>query len=220
MTTTEIDLPDLATAPLSVLLRTATRPAHDVAEHQHFVTALMRGELSTAAYADLAGQHLAIYDALEDAGRRVRSQPGGADIVIDHLERVPAIEADLAHLLGADWRTAVRTLPATARYAGHLRAVDSVAAFAAHAYVRYLGDLSGGQAIKAILQRAYHLPDAAVQFYTFSEVPKPKLFKDSYRARLDSLPLDDAGRVHAVAEAQVAFQLTTDVFAELGAVHR
>lgn len=209
------------TEPLSATLRAATRTAHETAETRPFITALMRGELTPAAYADLAAQHLAVYAALEAAGPAVRSLPGGADIVIDHLERVPAIEADLAHLLGPGWREQARTLPATERYATHLRAVapTSVAAFAAHAYVRYLGDLSGGQAIKAILQRSYGLPDEAVGFYTFAAVPKPKLFKDEYRALLDALPLDEGDRAVAVAEARLAFELTTDLFTELGAAH-
>ena len=211
----------LATEPLSATLRAATRTEHEVAETRPFITALMRGQLTTAAYADLAAQHLAVYAALEAAGPAVRRLPGGADIVIDHLERVPAIEADLAHLLGPAWRGQVRVLPATERYATHLRTVApaSVAAFAAHAYVRYLGDLSGGQAIRAILQRSYGLPDEAVAFYTFAAVPKPKLFKDEYRARLDALPLDAAGRAVAVTEAKLAFELTTDLFTELGAAH-
>ena len=210
----------LGADPLSAVLRAATRSAHEDAEQRPFIVALMRGELGTAAYADLAAQHLAIYAALEGAGRRVRDLPGGS-IVIDHLERVPAIEADLAHLHGPAWRQSVRVLPATERYASRLRAVapTSVAAYAAHAYVRYLGDLSGGQAIKAILQRSYGLPDEAVGFYTFAAVPKPKVFKDEYRALLDALPLDEPGRALAVTEAKTAFELTTHVFAELGAAH-
>lgn len=211
----------LGTEPLSAALRAATRAEHEIAETRPFIVALMRGELTTAAYADLAAQHLAIYEALEAAGPAVRALPGGAALVIDHLERVPSIEADLAHLLGPAWRAEVRVLPATERYAAHLRAVApaSVAAFAAHAYVRYLGDLSGGQAIKAILQRSYGLPAEAVRFYTFDAVPKPKVFKDEYRALLDALPLDDAGLALAVTEAKLAFEFTTDLFTQLGAVH-
>lgn len=58
-----------------------------------------------------------------------------------------------------------------------------------------------------------------MSFYSFPAIPKPKLFKDEYRARLDALPFDAAERARVAAEAQVAFDLNTAVFSELGAVH-
>ena len=47
----------------------------------------------------------------------------------------------------------------------------------------------------------------------------PPKSKDEYRALLDALPLDDAGRATAVAEAQEAFRLNRALFAELGQLH-
>ena len=47
----------------------------------------------------------------------------------------------------------------------------------AHAYVRYLGDLSGGQTIRHILAKAYGLDEAAgtgVSFYAFKELRSAK----------------------------------------------
>lgn len=47
----------------------------------------------------------------------------------------------------------------------------------AHAYVRYLGDLSGGQTIRHILAKAYDLDEAAgtgVAFYAFKELRSAK----------------------------------------------
>jgi len=206
--------------PLSVRLREGTRAEHSQAESEGFVERLLAGRLGVAAYADLAAQQLAIYGALEQASARLRADARGATLVFDELTRVPAIERDLAHLLGPGWRDVVRVLPATERYVARLHAVgDDLPRYAAHAYTRYLGDLSGGQIIKRMLERHYGLDGAGLEFYTFDEIPKAKPFKDLYRERLDGLALDEVETGAAVAEAQEAFRLNRAMFVELGLAH-
>ncbi len=207
--------------PLSLLLRTSTREAHTRVETMGFVESLMGGALGVPAYADLAAQQYAIYTALEESDPYVAADPAGATMVVDGLARVPAIEQDLAHLLGAGWRDQIRILPATETYAAHLREVTRswLGGYVAHAYTRYLGDLSGGLAIKAMLKRHYDVPDAGLNFYTFPSIPKPKVFKDEYRALMDALPFDEAERRRVADEAAVAFDLNTAMFAQLGAIH-
>ncbi len=210
-----------ADAPLSVLLREGTRAEHEAAEGSPFVEELLGGRLTVAAYTDLALQLHAVYAALEEVAEDVRRTPAGAGVVFDELHRVPALEADLAHLLGPGWRERATPLPATAAYADRVRAVGADAgAYVAHAYTRYLGDLSGGQVIGRMVQRHYGVADAGVGFYAFPAVPKPKPFKDLYRARVDALPLDDAGREAVVAEARLAFRHNRTLFAALGERHR
>lgn len=229
--TTTVDAPALpladasASAPLSALLRVGTREEHSAAETMGFIETLMSGGYGAhgrAAYTSLAVQQHAIYRALEEAGARVAATPEGAaaGIVLPALTRTPQIEADLASLVGEDWASQITYLPATQRYVERLLAsAASLASYAAHAYTRYLGDLSGGQVIKVMLQRHYGLGDDCVQFYTFTDIAKPKVFKDEYRALLDALPLDEDGRAAAVAEAQEAFRLNRALFAELGRIH-
>ncbi len=65
--------------------------------------------------------------------------------------------------------------------------------YVAHHYTRYLGDLSGGQAIGRILDRDFDLGGRGISFYSFESVPKPKPYKDAYRARLDALGTTPAG---------------------------
>ena len=86
----------------------------------------------------------------------------------------------------------------------------------AHHYTRYLGDLSGGQAIGRVLARAYELEQPeGVRFYDFEDIPKPKPYKDAYRARLDALPLGEDDKAAVLAEVKVAFDLNGALFAEL-----
>ena len=216
-----VGVPAPGPAPLSLALREGTREQHARAEGMEFIDALVGGRLGRDAYTALAVQQLAIYTALEGAGEQLRAAGDDHGLVFDELTRVPAIEQDLAFLLGTGWRDDVAFVPATRAYAERLAGCGAdVATYAAHAYTRYLGDLSGGQVVKRMVQRHYGLPDEAVSFYDFPEIHKLKPFKDVYRERLDALPLDEAQRAAVVAEAQVAFSLNQAMFAELGEVHR
>ena len=207
-------------APLSTRLREGTRAEHSQAESEGFVERLLAGRLDVAAYADLAAQQHAVYTALEQASERMRDDVRGQALVFEELTRVPAIERDLTHLYGAGWRDVARVLPATERYVARLRTVGAdVACYAAHAYTRYLGDLSGGQVIQRMMQRHYGLTTAGLEFYDFPQIPKAKPFKDVYRERLDGLDLDDTEVDLAVSEAQEAFRLNRAMFVELGVVH-
>ncbi len=85
----------------------------------------------------------------------------------------------------------------------------------AHHYTRYLGDLSGGQAIGRILERSFELDGQGLEFYEFPVRPKP--YKDAYRDRLDGLGLDDDEIDRVVDEVKLAFALNQRVFDELAA---
>lgn len=219
--TTMTESPETTT--LSAALRSGTRAEHEQAETMRFVEDLMSGRFGdrgATAYADLAVQLHAIYRTLEASGERVRTQEAGSAIVFDELTRTPAIEADLEFLLGPEWRAAARVLPATERYVARLeQSGDWVGGYAAHAYTRYLGDLSGGQVIKVMMQRHYGFGEDGLSFYTFAQIPKPKVFKDAYRDAIDRLPLSAGERERVVAEARRAFRFNQDVFAELGELH-
>jgi heme oxygenase len=207
-------------APLSTLLREGTRGEHEAAEGSRFVEHLLGGELTVAAYVDLARQLLPVYVALEEVAEEVRRTPTGASVVFDELRRVPALEADLAHLLGPDWRSRTAALPDSLAYADRIRSGSGdVGAYVAHSYTRYLGDLSGGQVIGRMVQRHYGVADEGVGFYAFAEVPKPKPFKDLYRSRVDALDLTAGQREAVVEEARVAFRHNRALFAALGAAH-
>jgi heme oxygenase len=215
-----VSLPVEEELPLSALLRDGTRADHAAAETELFIEQLMSGALTRAAYADLAAQQLAVYEALEAASTDLRTDDRSAILVFDELARVPAIERDLAFLYGPSWREEIRILPATQEYADRIREVGgSLPHYAAHAYTRYLGDLSGGQIIKRMMERHYGLADGGLAFYTFPDIPKVKTFKDAYRDRLDELALGPDEVAMTVSEAQLAFRLNRAVFSALAEVH-
>ena len=204
----------------STRLRRATMAEHRETETRGFVSRLLAGSVPLDGFVSLTAQYLAVYRELEAAAELMRTRYGIAAAFADPaLTRVPSLEADLAHLHGPGWESSVTVLDSTRAYAARLRelAATSPTHFIAHHYVRYLGDLSGGQMIGRTLAGVYRLSDAGTSFYRFERIPDPRAYKIAYRARLDALDLPENQAAELVAEAQRAFRHNGDVFAELGA---
>ncbi|ANS79695.1 Heme oxygenase [Serinicoccus hydrothermalis] len=211
------------TAPLSQALREATASAHTSAERSAFVTELVEGRACAAAFTALATQHLLVYRALEDVLRtHYADHPLLAPLDDRRLDRVPSLVHDLEVLVGPDHevRLADGRLPicvATSAYATTLRERHTPEMVLANHYVRYLGDLSGGQVVARLVHRHYGVPLEGLTFYTFAGIERPKVYKDRYRDRLDRLRLTDAQREAVLAAAVESFRLNEAVFADLSA---
>lgn len=206
----------------STRLRRATMVEHREAETRSFISRLMAGDVPMAGFVAITFQYLAIYRELEAAAARMRASAGAGAVFADPaLTRVPALEADLAQLCGAEWESAVTVLDSTRDYADRLRelAATSPAHFIAHHYVRYLGDLSGGQMIGRALSKHYGLGEAGTSFYRFEQIPDPRAYKIAYRERLNALHLDDTQAAVMIDEAQRAFRCNAAVFVELGTLY-
>ncbi|PQP23663.1 heme oxygenase (biliverdin-producing) [Rhodococcus opacus] len=218
-TLNEADAADRRTVGFAERIKTGTDAAHRETEQSRFVGALLAGELTPDGYAELLAQTYLVYRELEDAGRTHTGNPVASPFLHDELLRVPSLEADLEFLRGPSWRETVSALPATTRYVERLREVayEWPAGFVAHHYIRYMGDLSGGQIIRRMLERAYGYTTDGLQFYIFDEIPKPKVFKDTYRAKLDAVPLTPADQQRVIDEVNLAYRLNGDLFAALEA---
>ncbi|WP_047870426.1 heme oxygenase (biliverdin-producing) [Nocardiopsis sp. RV163] len=209
------------TGPFSERLRAATWSDHRAAEDHGFTRALMDGTLPLDGYTGMVAQHYFAYVALEETGRRLAEDPVAGRFHYPELERVPALVRDLEHLLGADWRGRIAPTPATRTYAARIEQMaDHPEGFVAHHHTRYMGDVSGGQFIRRAAASTYGLTDAAgVSFYVFDALGSLPRFRTGYRERLDSLDLDEAAAARLVAETRLAYQLNTEVFADLGRMY-
>ncbi|QQE49987.1 biliverdin-producing heme oxygenase [Corynebacterium urealyticum] len=206
--------------PLSAALRDATAAVHARAENSSFMQRLLSGQLTEAAAADLAGQLWFVYDALENAARSVANSPVAGAVADPRLERRDALEADLELFIGEDWREKVQALPATAAYVARLEEIaGKPVEVVAHHYVRYLGDISGGQVIAAMLRSHYGIPAGALNFYDFSAIGKIPPYRNGYRERVDGLALNNDQRATLLTEAEKAFNFNTAIFAELAERH-
>ncbi|ANF32461.1 heme oxygenase [Leifsonia xyli] len=203
--------------PFSQALRERTRGVHQESEGAVFMQDLMSGNGSRDDYIALLSQHYFIYEALEEAADRMGADPVASLFITPALTRLPAIEADLEFLNGEDWRERIAPLPSTVRYTARIREIGSTwpGGFVAHHYTRYLGDLSGGQIIRTLLQRAYGFETNGVGFYLFADIAKPKLFKDTYRSQLDAVDWTEEERDRVIDEVGLAFRFNTELFDDL-----
>ncbi|MFE3052956.1 heme oxygenase (biliverdin-producing) [Nocardia sp. NPDC059239] len=207
--------------PFSTLIRTATEQQHNEAEHSTFMRDMLGGQLGVEAFYRYTAQLWFVYAALEKHSAALASDPVAGPFVKPELARLAALEADLAHLGGANWRDELTALPATAAYAARIEecAGDWSAGYVVHHYTRYLGDLSGGQVIRGTAEKLWNLPKKGdgVRFYVFEDIANPAAFKRDYREALDQLPLDGPEVDRVLDEARLAFTMNTDLFRELGA---
>ncbi len=206
---------------LAQRLREGTRTLHSAAERAGVMPAMLRGELPARGFWQLQRNLLLVYQALEAGLARHDTHPLLALLPLGPLARCAALQADLAAGAGPDWSTVLPPAGAAATaYADRLQALagHQPSALAAHAYVRYLGDLAGGQALRRVAQQAYGLHgDAGTRFFDFGPPAEVARLGQGLRIALDSLPLDDTAQQALVAEAQWAFAQHVRLFDELAA---
>lgn len=205
---------------LAQRLRDDTQPLHSRAERAGVMPALLRGALPAPAFHQLQRNLLVIYAALEPALLAHAQHPALAPLHQPGLARSALLAADLAVLHGPGWAAALPVLPAAQAYADRLHhlARAQPALLAAHAYLRYLGDLSGGQALGRVVRRAYGLVGRAGSgFFDFGPPDQVQRRVRQFRAALDALPLDSATAQTLVAEAQWGFAQHARLFDELAA---
>jgi heme oxygenase (biliverdin-producing, ferredoxin) len=203
--------------PFSTALRERSSGAHSGSESAGFMADLLKGEGTREDYVALVAQHWFIYEALEGAADRMRRDPVASVFISDKLTRLPALEADLAFLIGDDWTQRITPLPTTERYVARIRQVGATWAggFVAHHYTRYLGDLSGGLFIGKLMARRFGFETNGIGFYIFGDIADPKAFKDVYREQLDAAPWDEAEKQRVIDEVLLAYRFNTELFDDL-----
>jgi heme oxygenase len=212
-----------APAGLAARLKSATRELHGRAERAGVMADLLQGRIGRPGYGALLCSLHALYEALEAALDAHADSPFVEPLRHGELRRTPAIESDLAALFGERWRGDLAPAPAAAAYAGRLRRIAAtggaeVPLLAAHAYVRYLGDLHGGQILARTLRARFDLAgDAGLQFYAFGPAARVARLRQGLRAALDALPLTPACADAVADEARDAFARHVLLFEQLAA---
>jgi len=205
--------------PFSQALRERTWSSHGDSEGAGFMSDLMTGKGTREDYIALVAQHYFIYAALEAAAAAMKDDEVAARFIHPQLTRLPAIEEDLRFLIGDDWIEQIEPLPTTQRYVTRINEVAATWAggFIAHHYTRYLGDLSGGQVIRKLMQRQFGFETNGVGFYFFGEIASPKQFKETYRDELDAVGWSPEERDRVIDEVLIAYRFNTELFEDLSA---
>jgi heme oxygenase len=215
--TTSQSSPSTASTRGARALRDATLDVHRQAEDEPFIASLMVGRRSAADFARLTAQLRPVYAALEPAVAAMRSRGLLAELFDPRLDRLPAIDHDLATLASGTDAPAAGPLSSTRAYTDRIRRVaGSEPRLLAHHYVRYLGDLSGGQIIATLMRKHYGVADDALTFYAFDGLASKGGFKTTYRRLLDELLADPAFYAEMLDETRRAYEANRRIFAELG----
>lgn len=206
---------------LAERLRADTRGLHTLAERAGIMPALLRGQLDRRSYCALLRNLHPIYAALESSLARHAAHAIVGPVVFPALFRLAALADDLTLLHGDGWADDLPLQPAAAAYALRLRDIDatSPALLVAHAYVRSLGDLSGGQLLRGIVAKSLGLGnDQGTRFYAFGSAADVSQHLHAFRAALNALPADRACVEAIVAEARSAFERHAVLFEQLAAL--
>jgi heme oxygenase (biliverdin-producing, ferredoxin) len=212
-----MNLDNAAPAGLAQQLKAATAAMHHRAERSTFMARLLRGDIDRAHYAVLLHNLRALYAALEAALLRHADHPAVAPVALPALWRSRAIAADL-HFLQAGPPPPLA--PAMQYYVQRLQSLQDCkpALLAAHAYVRYLGDLNGGQALRRIVARSLALPgNDGMRFYDFGGGDAVLRLTQRFREGLAAVALHWPDPRPLLDEAVDAFERHCRLFEELGA---
>ena len=202
---------------ISKQLKDGTKQSHSAAENTKFVASFLRGVLNPEEYRKLLANFYFVYSTMEE---KIQDTTDSMvkQIRSESLERKDAIESDLEYYYGPQWKDQITPTDACNTYCFRINEVAEQDPYLliAHHYTRYIGDLSGGQILKQIVQRVLKPPvGKGLNFYEFPFIQDAKEFKSNYRSVLDNLDLDQSEINNLIAEANYAFRLNMYMFDEI-----
>ena len=196
-------------------LKIGTKKSHSAAENTTFVASFLRGVVSKESYKKLVSDLYFVYSAMEEEVEKLKDHPIIGQLQLSDLNRVNALEQDLRFFYGPIWRSLITPSEACNQYVNRIREVakNEPELLVGHHYTRYLGDLSGGQILKGIAEKAMELGDGqGLKFYDFEKIEDPKAYKAGYRGILDGLPITEHQANAIIVEANYAFRLNMYMF--------
>nr|QCI09045.1 Heme oxygenase [Inkyuleea mariana] len=203
---------------LAQQLREGTTKSHSMAENVSFVKSFLGGVVDKKSYRKLVANLFFVYTAIEEEIDKNKEHIAIKSIYFPELHRKLSLSEDLEYYYGSNWVEQIQPSLATQIYVKRIHDIGSnqPELLIAHAYTRYMGDLSGGQILKKIAQNAMNLTDNdGTSFYNFTSIKDDKSFKDMYRNALDNIPISNEQIIQIIAEANIAFNLNMKMFQEL-----
>jgi heme oxygenase len=206
------------TSNLATQLREGTSKSHTMAENVNFIKSFLGGVIDKSSYVEMLSKLFFVYEAIEKAMEENKDHEYIKPIYFPELNRTESLKEDLNFHYGENWLDNTTPSSATLDYVNRINQIskEKPELLVAHAYTRYLGDLSGGQILKKIAQRGMGLEGSkGLAFYEFNEINDESQFKTNYKAALDSLPIKENEAPLIIAEANIAFTLNMNIFSEL-----
>jgi len=196
-------------------IKEGTKKSHSAAENTSFVKSFLRGVVNKQSYRGLISDFYFVYSALEEEVTKLKDHPVVGSLDLPELRRKISLEMDVRYYYGPIWRSLIKPSEACERYVNRIREVakNEPELLVGHHYTRYLGDLSGGQILKGIAEKAMELGDGeGLKFYEFQNIEDSKIYKQGYREKLNNLPIDQHQADAIIVEANYAFRLNMHMF--------
>ena len=202
-------------------LKESTMKAHHKAEQSQFMKQLFQGKCSHQSYLIYLWALKEIYQTLEAEMEDLKDHDYIQKIYLPELFRLHSLEEDLAQW-GFDENTEIppQVRQAVDNYCSRLKNLAKSAPYllTAHAYVRYLGDLSGGQMLGKVLPKNFQR-ETGFAFYDFSHLDAQEA-KTDYRRRLDELGDRSEEKAKGICEEAIhSFVLNSQLFSSLDSVN-
>jgi heme oxygenase len=125
-------------------LRDLTAPKHKEIEDMPFTQYMMSGKITEEDYAKYLFQMIQVYGAIEEVASNLN--------ILDDLPDLPryyCLKHDYEELVGTNIEHSI--LPAAKEYADYIKGLNDPKKVLSHMYVRYMGDMAGGQMIKKLV---------------------------------------------------------------------
>jgi heme oxygenase len=198
---------------LTERLQAETAAIHKETENHPALQAMVRGTIPASVYVGMLQRLLPAYTALEGGLQRHGDHPEVGPFNDRALFRTASLQTDIA----AFQASAVIESPAAEAYAMRIATLskDNPLLLIAHAYNRYMGDLSGGRMLYKCVAKGLQVDDTHLNFYIFPDVPHTGEFKKEFRNQIDNLSLTPDQQDSFVAEVIAAFAYNGDIFLEL-----
>lgn len=188
-------------------LHQRTRSLHLQAEKTGILAAILRGAATREGLLILLRNLHPAYQALERGLEQHYRGPVLGTLSCYRFDRAGAIARDLAGLSGHQWATSLPLLPEGERYAQRLAQVadGDGSLLIAHAYTRYLGDLSGGQILRQVLAKTLNLRLEQLSMFEFPGGLAAQELKREYRDALGRAAASAADPAAIIEECALAF---------------
>jgi len=208
---------DTSKLTLADEMKTATAELHRLAEKTGVVADMLNQRVCLANYVLYARNLLHIYQLMESPIIPESHVPQLDAFLDPKLKRADLLERDLDNLVGRNQWLRFPLMPGTKNYGKNIESVKAKApiAIVGHCYVRYLGDLFGGQILKKLLIKQLGLNTDTTNFYHFTNINDIPEFRAEYRTKFNKLRVNSEDRKMIIDTAKQCFQFNIQISTEI-----
>jgi heme oxygenase len=187
-------------------IKIATTELHRRAETSGVVQDIIQKRVTKLTYTLYLRNLQLIYTTLEARPAKIsKGSQRTAPLLNEMLRRGKPIEEDLKIICRSqNWRK-LPVMESSKAYQKHIDDIkrDNPIALLGHIYVRYLGDLNGGQVLERLLKQCLNISDEAYNFYRYPAILNLPSFRADYRALFNLKGLSE-GDERSIIDAAIA----------------